>query len=79
MSLLDALSANTYNQLRICNGKSACDKVSSGVGIVPFGSLRSRNQVSFGENMGIAQSEADLPDATQRCHLADVYQPVNGG
>jgi hypothetical protein len=38
---------------RIGNDKSACDKVSYGFGIVPFGSPRSRNQVSFGENWAL--------------------------
>src|ERR1019366_6375564 len=51
---------------RITPQKSACDKVSSGVGIVPFGSPRSRNQVSFGENCapwkgGGPQRETDPP------------------
>ncbi len=35
------------------NVKSACDKVSSAVGIVPFGSPRSRNQVSVGEKWAL--------------------------
>jgi hypothetical protein len=27
--------------------------------------------------MGIEQPEAELPEVLQRCHFADVYQPLN--
>ena len=54
MSSFGSLSQLTDAELaQISPQKSACDKVSSGVGIVPFGSPRSRNQVSFGENWAL--------------------------
>src|ERR1017187_6447205 len=45
---------------------SACGKVSSWVGMVPFGSPRSRNQVSFGENWALRVLRP-IPDGKPGC------------